>query len=234
MTRNRTFRLGVPSLLMLMLTAVLLVTSAAIAEPAHRRLPPVDEAGSDASFKAFRQALLAAIGKHDAAFLEQSLASDIQVGFDPDSGKGIAAFRMVWHPEKAESEIWHVLGDTLRLGGIFDADGSFSAPYVSSRFPDSLGEDAALFVVAIHSKVPMRAKPREDAAIVEKLDYDILEVPEEEATTKDASGDWLHVKTASGHQGFVRANDVRSPLDYRATFEKRGGKWVLTSFVNGD
>jgi hypothetical protein len=42
------------------------------------------------------------------------------------------------------------------------------------------------------------------------------------------------VKDAKGNKGFVLARDVRSPIDYRAYFEKHKGKWQMTVFVAGD
>jgi hypothetical protein len=37
-----------------------------------------------------------------------------------------------------------------------------------------------------------------------------------------------------GKKGFVKAEFVRSPIDYRAIFEKKGRNWKLTAFVAGD
>jgi hypothetical protein len=32
----------------------------------------------------------------------------------------------------------------------------------------------------------------------------------------------------------VRRRDVRDLADYRAVFEKRGGRWRMTAFIAGD
>ena len=45
---------------------------------------------------------------------------------------------------------------------------------------------------------------------------------------------WLKVETLGGKKGFVGAEFVRSPIDYRAIFVKEKGKWKMSTFVAGD
>ena len=45
---------------------------------------------------------------------------------------------------------------------------------------------------------------------------------------------WYKIETLGGKKGFVSAEFVRSPIDYRACFEKKNGKWKMTAFVAGD
>ncbi len=45
---------------------------------------------------------------------------------------------------------------------------------------------------------------------------------------------WLKVEILGGKKGFVNAKYVRSPIDYRAIFDKNNGKWKMTAFVAGD
>ncbi len=45
---------------------------------------------------------------------------------------------------------------------------------------------------------------------------------------------WRKVTLPDGTTGFVRTADVRSPADYRLIFERRLGRWVMTSLVAGD
>ena len=42
------------------------------------------------------------------------------------------------------------------------------------------------------------------------------------------------VRLKDGREGWLWAKEVRSPIDYRATIEKRKGKWMITAFVAGD
>ena len=45
---------------------------------------------------------------------------------------------------------------------------------------------------------------------------------------------WSGVTMADGRTGVVNGDQVISRLGYRASFERRGGKWLLVSFVAGD
>ena len=51
---------------------------------------------------------------------------------------------------------------------------------------------------------------------------------------KDGEYLWLKVETLGGKKGFVNAKFVRSPIDYRAIFEKKSRSWKMTAFVSGD
>jgi hypothetical protein len=42
------------------------------------------------------------------------------------------------------------------------------------------------------------------------------------------------VRLGDGRTGFVAAGYVRSPVDYRAIFRRRGGQWQLLTFIAGD
>jgi hypothetical protein len=82
----------------------------------------------------------------------------------------------------------------------------------------------------------MRTKPSADAPVVRPLDHDILTFSGQGPKPQHEAGpnDWLEVKDAKGAHGFVMQQEVRSPIDYRAYFEKRRGKWLMTSFLAGD
>ena len=76
----------------------------------------------------------------------------------------------------------------------------------------------------------MRSAPDPEASPVAELDWDML-------TLRPYSGgdEWLPVSLADGRDGFVRHEDVRSLLDYRAAFRKGDdGRWRMTLFVAGD
>jgi hypothetical protein len=47
-------------------------------------------------------------------------------------------------------------------------------------------------------------------------------------------GDWLSVHLADGSTGYIDERYVRSPISYRAYFERMDGRWVLTMFIAGD
>ena len=100
------------------------------------------------------------------------------------------------------------------------------SPSLIAQFPDDL--DAYETLVALPG-TQLRAKPDDAAASVAVLDWDVLTVVDPVDLAP-----WSGVRLADGRKGFVRGDQVRSPIDYRAIFEKRGGKWLLTAFVAGD
>lgn len=201
------------------------------ATPPARHLPPVDESAKDASFAAFKARLLAALEKKDASFLLTVVAEDVQVSGGDDLG--IKAFRNFWKLDTApaQSGVWAELAAVLKLGCAYDPQGTFSAPYLYARFPNGL--DTAEYVVAVHERAPLRAAGNASAPVIETLHYDVLQVLDtgQDPGVKDR---WPHVRSASGKAGYVDPRDVRSPLGYRAGFERRKGAWLLTYFLSGD
>jgi len=187
----------------------------------NERVKPWDEGPQDPSFLKFRNELKDIIARKDAAALFKLLASDIKVDFGGVYG-GLE-FHKKWQPFDKNSALWPALSLVVDQGGNFDSGLMFSAPYTYSAFPSDLdGMDKA--VVTTEGAV-MRAAPNVEAAAVRPLDHDILTIkgtlkPQHEA----GLADWAEVTDAHGTHGFVLARDVRSPLDYRAFFEKRKGK----------
>jgi len=114
------------------MTAVLLAACLGVAAYGERLLP-VDEAASVPDFFSFRAQLMAAVARHDTAFVLGALANDVERSFG--GHQGIEDFKTLWRPEAADTELWDVLGSTLALGGSFSADGTFTAPYVFSKWP---------------------------------------------------------------------------------------------------
>jgi hypothetical protein len=200
---------------------------------AHR-LPPSDEGKNDPSFHAFRQKLLEAISRKDAKFLLSIVDPNIQISFGGE--EGIQAFREVWKPEDVNSEVWNTLAQLLRLGGTFgESKNEFWAPYVFSRFPDKYG--GFDFSAIIARDVKVRSEPNDKSPMITSLSYDIVlnlsasDSPEPKSKTDPA---WVHIRLPEGREGFVSAQFIRSPTDYRAGFKKTGGKWLLTELVAGD
>ena len=200
----------------------LLLAEAAFAQPL--RLPPRDECARDASFAAFRSQLLAVIDRKDAKGLLALTAEDIAFSFG--GGQGKPDFIQSWKLEGSQqSPIWKELAGALGLGCAVAPD-YFAAPSMFADFPEDL--DFFEHVVAVTPAAFAHAAPDILSERLLRLDHDILMV------TDGGGGDWLGVKLADGRVAFVRREDVRSPIDYRAIFEKRDGRWLMTAFLAGD
>lgn len=202
-------------------------------EPAApARLLPVDEAAKDPSFVKFRNELKGVIARKDAAKLFHYLASDISLSFGGHYGG--PEFHKMWRPFDRDTTVWRALALVVDNGGKFQAPAGFAAPYVYAAFPEDF--DAFSVVVVTNPHALMYEKPSPKARVIRKLDYDILDVLNAPGKSQHEAGanDWVEVKHAAGQRGFVLAADVRSPIDYRAIFEKRKGKWVMQTFIAGD
>ena len=213
---------------LLLTLAITCIASTVLSQSA--KLQPVDEATKDPSFFAFRARLLSALARKDVNYLISIL--DPQIKTDFGGGGGVADFKKAWRPERSNSQIWSELVSVLALGGSFDK-GSFSAPYVYSKFPDEF--DAYEYRAVIEDGVRVRREPNTTSAVIKTLSFDIVKVvvdtPNENSAVKRQ---WLTVELGDGQKGFMAKEYLRSPIDYRAIFEKKNGKWLMTAFVAGD
>ena len=207
-----------------MIWPALLLLSAALQADAVVRMPPVDQCTSDAGFAAFRASLQTAIARRDGAFILSIIPEDILVNFGGERGR--EAFARRWRLDAADSPFWEELRATLALGCWREAD-DYESPSLGPQLADDY--DPFEVLVAVRSGAAMRVRPDEAAEPIATLDWDVLlfrdvETPE----------DWMAVRMADGREGFVRRDDVRSPIDYRAHFGRSGGRWQMHLFIAGD
>jgi hypothetical protein len=196
-----------------------------------KKLYPVDEATKDPSLFVFRARLLKAIQMKDATFLHSILDKDIMNSFG--GAGGIAEFKQTWHAERPQSKIWSELLNALALGGGFDEKHVFSAPYVFSNFPEDL--DAYKFGAVIDDAVRVRREPNLRSEIILTLSFDVVKVLDWTAKRNPVDKrEWITVEVSGNRKGYVVSEYLRSPIDYRAIFEKKDGKWLMTAFIAGD
>jgi hypothetical protein len=203
---------------------VLLVTAIVSAAPVQ--LLPVDEAAKRPEFFSFRAQLQQAIARRDATALLAAVDPNIKNSFGDNDG--IDEFKSMWEIGQADSEIWEELGTVLSMGGSFFDDHTFVAPYVFSKWPESL--DSFEHVAVVGANVRVRSEPRTDAAPLDAVSFVILPVASDARVTDDG---WRAVKLES-KVGFVSSRFVRSPIDYRAIFSEQSGVWRIVTFVAGD
>ena len=203
------------------------------AEPTANKLPPVDETSSDPALKAFRDKLLATIQKRDKTSLISVLAAGIKNDFG-GGADGVEGFARQWRINQPDSKVWQVLSDVLILGGTFTGPKTFCAPYVYSKFPDTL--DAFGYEVIIRESAALLVQPSATAAVIQTLSYDIVEVDYDRSVRDagQANYKWLKVTAPSGQTGYLARADLRSPIDYRACFDKLDGAWKMVMLVAGD
>lgn len=195
------------------------------------KLYPVDEAHRDPSFFIFRARLLEAAQQRDAEYTISILSPGIRNGFGGNDG--VAEFKKYWKPERPDSKLWKTLTRVLALGGSFHSDTSFMAPYTYSKFPDEY--DAFEHGVVVGENVRVRKQSAVESPVVATLSFDIVKVkdwkPKQAAGSKQG---WVNVLLKDGTSGYVAEEYIRGPVDYRAIFEKKDGRWQLAAFVSGD
>lgn len=184
-------------------------------------LLPVDEAKRDASLVAFRSDLLAIVRRRDRQALLRHIAPDIRTSFGADGGR--KDFERQWKLNGKTSPLWAELGNVLLLGGGF-AGRTFWAPYVFAKWPERY--DAFEHFAVITPNEPVRRGGR----IVGHLKYAIVR----DLRAPAPKGYRQVQAVGSPLKGQVRDAALRSPIGYRAAFEKRNGKWFLSAFVAGD
>lgn len=222
---RRTFLLSVLG------SAAVLALPALAAPP---RLAPVDEARKDETFLAFRNRLSAAVRKKDVEGLLALVDPDISYTFGLGSGPGRTGFKKEWKldTKPAESELWWTMRQVLDMGGSFSEEGkAFEAPYVFSCWPEQY--DSFTHGAIIRPDAVLRPKASHIGQPVATLKYSIVQVLDGERVQNEGLK-WIKVQVPGGPKGYVEAGDFRSPLDYRARFERLQGTWRMTSFVAGD
>ena len=202
------------------------------------KLYPVDEAGKDRSFRDFRQRLLAAINKRDSQFILDTIHPEIRLGFGGERGRQM--FEKEWQPEKKTSPFWTELKSILLLGGAFensDQGKVYCAPYVSSRWREVVNRfpqfaNADQYAVVLRRNVSLYSEPSQTSSAIRVLSFDIVKLSPpglDENTPR-----WVKVNTLDGSFGYIRAQDIRSPIDYSACFRNESGRWMMISFIAGD
>jgi hypothetical protein len=202
-------------------------------QPPPTRLLPLDEGPSDGSFAYFRAELVAAAKQRDASFVERALHPTVLSSFG--EGEGPRAFMEFWRVRDPQSQFWPRLLRVLELGGSFRrADGvaTFWAPYVYSRWPDSLASVGSERAAVLSSQVKLFARPERDAPVLRLLAFDIVEIERRASDRHDEP--YVRVVTADRSVGYVRSDQVWSPVDAHAGFQKIAGRWKIIAFVEGD
>ena len=200
----------------------------------ERYLRPIDEAKQDPSFYAFRTRLISATEARDIKFILSILDRNIEVSFG--GHKGISGFKEYWEIDKPTSKFWDEFLIVLKNGGAFERKNGrrvnlFVAPYTYASFPDL---DAYEHSVIFGSNINLRERPETTAGVIDKLSYNIVKIEETIEKKGLEEADWYRVATLGGKKGWIKAEYVRSPLDYRAAFEKKRGQWKMTVLISGD
>lgn len=205
----------------------------------ERFVKPIDEASKDASFAAFRTKLIDAVKRRDLKYVKSIMDPKISLSFG--GHEGLKGFDELW---KNKAEFWEEFSLVINNGGRFVGEGRnkmnlFTAPYLFSDMPEDL--DQFEYHAIFGNNVNVREQPNTNAKVVTQLSYNIVKVDNEATINRrtgpgewDLKPDWNKIESLGGVKGWVKAEYVRSPIDYRAGFEKKRGVWKMTFFIAGD
>ncbi len=215
----------------LLLAALMLTAFAPGASAQVAKLYPIDEAVQDSSLMLFRLRLIEALVERDTAFVYAHLAPEVKISFgDAD---GLDSFKMIWQPDAPDSKFWITMAGIIGAGGIYDAspdygdaEATFIAPYYFAAFPDEY--DGFEYAVVVGERVRVRSAPNTDSEILAALSYDIVPL------ISPSSDGWVQIELADGKEGFMASRYIKSPIGYRAGFEKVNGRWRIFFFLAGD
>jgi hypothetical protein len=184
-----------------------------------------DDGAGRPDFNEFRRRLRDATSRRDIAAVTAILHPQIQVDFGGSSGPD--AFKET-HVNNPDEDFWTEFADILAMGGRFDGPDIFAAPYAFTEFPENVDSFECLVVVG--NDIRVRERPSADARVLARLDRDVVQASSDDNPVPG----WRRVETADGVIGFVASRYLRSPIDHRAIFGFRGGRWLLMVYVAGD
>ena len=209
------------------IVAALLLVSAPV--PAEElKLTPVDEAAEDPSFLAFRDDLLAAIRLRDIEAVVAVASEDIKLSFGGSYGRETFREWLVENDMGLGISYWTELERAVALGGVFEGPESFCTPYTFCLdIPGCDTCDPYETLIAVSDRAAVYAAPDRGSEVVASLSYSVVRA-------LDHGHPWQRIALPGGGTGYVTAPEFRSPIDYRARFEKRGGRWLMTLFIAGD
>ena len=206
------------------LPIALLTASLAVVPAAHaKQYPPRDECIADTSLAAFVTNLKDVVRRKDAKALLAMTAPDIE--FELGDSATRAGFAKEWKLDKpATSGLWKELGTVLADGCSLDKDGG-SAPYWYAHGPNvDAGEDG----VISGERVNLRASPSKTGKVLRTVDWESVTIGAE------TDSGFTEVTLSDGTKGYIANDFIWNGYGYRALFQKRGGKWMITAFLAGD
>ena len=190
-----------------------------------RSLPPRDECAVDPDLARFRAQLVDVVIRHDTQGLLALVADDVESNVDTapaDPGKD--GFATAWGLYDADqSSLWDALIRVLAAGCARDGERA-AAPYLYFRFPPELDPWRA----GVAGPGARLYESEATTASRVGIAWEVLE----EAMLNSETG-WASVRLSDGRRGFIRREDLWSPIDYRAVFEKSGGQWRMAAFIAG-
>lgn len=198
----------------------------------ERKLEPVDEARRDLSWAMFKNRLLDAVMQRDRKFVLSILDRNVRVGID--GSHGVAEFSKQWYLDAEDSPLWRDLPSALFLGAAYLKYGrgprELCSPYLLAQWPR--GMDPHAYGAIISRDALVKSEPSISSDTLVTLSYDIVPVADWEIADQapDYPQKWAKIKLKDG-EGYVPAEQIRSPIEQVACFVKTENGWRMTAFA---
>jgi hypothetical protein len=183
--------------------------------------------GSSADFEQFRAAFVQAIQDKDVEALAAMTDEDVQVSVGEPNGRDIFV-DWLEDPEWGDA-FWQELEIVSRAPGVFVSRARYCAPVFAcpqQSLDIRFQRQNAGFVLG--DNVPVFARPQPDSMIVAFYETAPIKIVQ-----WSDDPEWVEIRLINGRSGFLRAQDVRTKDDYRATFVRIDDRWRLTAFQDG-
>ena len=97
-------------------------------DPSETVFTPFDEGQKNQEFAHFRQELYTAVQKKDLHFFKNTIADQIELNKTSGKSAFLQTYQLDENP--SQSRIWFHLKNILELGGGFENEDKFIAPYI--------------------------------------------------------------------------------------------------------
>lgn len=202
-------------------------------------LAPRDECTRLEGAEDFLAMLKGAVESRDTEVLVALAAEDVQLGFGGYDGADVLRADL----EAEGSTLWDELAMITRLGCAANQSGGMTLPWY---FAQDFDGDAFETYIVTTDDGPLHAEPRESSARLAILNWQEVRIRFGEdgsmlvgGNTDDPQESWIGV-TVPGErgeepmEGFIRASQLRSIVDYRLLASSRNGRWRITALLAGD
>jgi hypothetical protein len=209
--------------------------------------PPIHDLDKDPSLVQFLEKFKRALEDKDEAFIISVLDEEVRGSLDSDGGK--QDFIATWELHSDSSLFWNYTLRLLDIGGAFlddpyDASGRYQVvfPYIY-LFEPGIEDDPYALGCVTGQQVNLREKPDLKAAVVTKLNYDVIwfVYPEDGAETQSGVNEfngplWYLIETYDRrYKGWVYWKYVYSMIGPRFfLFRDSSKNWRISAFVTGD
>jgi hypothetical protein len=190
-------------------------------------LPPRDDCAALPGWSAFAAKLSAAVKARDAAALAALSSPDVTLDYGGGHGPAELQKRLA---APAGQAVWADLARILPLGCAVQGDLAV-LPWFFWNVPDEV--DPGMTMLVTGQGVPLRAKPSDTAAEVDKLDWSLVTI----ATTPAYNPAARYTAVITGkpqRKGWIETARLRSLLARRVIAERKGDDWRISALVAGD